>query len=68
MQVQLNGKPTTLPDQITVQELLQQIGIDPAQVGVAVAVNRRVIPRQAWKETPLSAGDSIELVYARQGG
>jgi len=26
------------------------------------------VPRAAWKETPLRAGDTIEIVRARQGG
>jgi thiamine biosynthesis protein ThiS len=27
-----------------------------------------VVPRAAWKETPVRAGDTIEIVRARQGG
>jgi thiamine biosynthesis protein ThiS len=33
-----------------------------------VALNGAVVPRAAWKETPLHAGDTIEIVRARQGG
>lgn len=68
MRVQLNGEPTTLPAGTTVEGLLQQLRIDLRQVGVAVAVNRRVIPRSQWRDTALMEGDQIELVYARQGG
>lgn len=68
MRVQLNGEPITLRPGINIEALLQQLQIDPQQVGIAVAINRRVIPRAQWRETLLSEGDQIELVYARQGG
>lgn len=68
MRVQLNGEAITLPPQMNIQALLQHLRIDPQQVGIAVAVNRRVIPRAQWHTTTLSEGDQVELVYARQGG
>ena len=36
--------------------------------GVAVALNGTVVPRQAWGDTRLKAGDDVEIVRARQGG
>ncbi|MCS6895618.1 MAG: sulfur carrier protein ThiS [Bacteroidia bacterium] len=68
MRVQLNGESIVLSQGINIETLLRQLNIDPQQVGIAVAVNRRVIPRPQWKHTILSDGDQIELVYARQGG
>lgn len=68
MQVRLNGEVVQLPEGLTVQALLQRVGVDPAQVGVAVAVNRRVLRRTEWPSVQLAEGDQIELVYARQGG
>lgn len=42
---------------------------DPsAPVGVAAAVNDRVVPRSAWATTELHAGDRVEIVTAVQGG
>lgn len=42
---------------------------DPsAPVGVAAAVNDRVVPRSAWATTELCAGDRVEIVTAVQGG
>jgi sulfur carrier protein len=35
---------------------------------VAVAVNFDVVPRGKWAETPLEAGDEIEIITPRQGG
>lgn len=68
MQVRLNGEVVQLPEGLTVQALLQRVGVDPAQVGVAVAVNRRVLRRTEWPSVQLAEGDQVELVYARQGG
>ncbi|WP_041798165.1 sulfur carrier protein ThiS [Rhodopseudomonas palustris] len=34
----------------------------------AVAINYDVVPRGKWDETPVSAGDEIEILTPRQGG
>ncbi|ABE40653.1 thiamine biosynthesis protein ThiS [Rhodopseudomonas palustris BisB5] len=34
----------------------------------AVAINYDVVPRGKWDETPLAAGDEIEILTPRQGG
>ncbi len=52
----------------TLAALLEEKAVDTAQRGIAVALNGAVVPRAAWKETPLRAGDTIEIVRARQGG
>ena len=36
--------------------------------GVAVALNGRVVPREAWATTVLHDGDTVEIVRAMQGG
>ena len=38
------------------------------QRGIAVALNGSVVPRAAWRATAFKAGDSVEIVRARQGG
>jgi len=52
----------------TVAELIAAKGLDPAQKGIAVALNGAVVPRRAWGETALAAGDAIEIITAKQGG
>ncbi len=52
----------------TLEALLMEKAVDTAQRGIAVALNGAVVPRAAWRETVLHAGDSIEIVRARQGG
>lgn len=52
----------------TVADLLVAKGLDPARKGIAVAVNGAVVPRRQWPEAPLSAGDAVEIIEAKQGG
>jgi sulfur carrier protein len=48
--------------------LLEEKEISADARGVAIALNGAIVPRADWATTPLSAGDSIEIVRARQGG
>ena len=34
----------------------------------AIALNYDVVPKGRWAETPLKAGDEIEIITPRQGG
>jgi sulfur carrier protein len=52
----------------TIAELLDARGIDPSTRFLAVAVNGAVIRRAVWAETPLAAGDQVEIVRPLQGG
>jgi sulfur carrier protein len=52
----------------TLAALLAEKAVDTEQKGIAVALNGAVVPRAAWPETALKAGDNVEIVRARQGG
>jgi sulfur carrier protein len=52
----------------TVEALLAEKTVDTGQRGIAVALNGAVVPRAAWRDTPLKPGDSVEIVRAKQGG
>jgi sulfur carrier protein len=65
--VRINGQDETLSVP-TLAALLEEKAVDTGQRGIAVALNGAVVPRTAWKETPLRAGDAVEIVRARQGG
>ena len=52
----------------TLAALLAEKAVDTEQKGIAVALNGAVVPRAAWPQTPLKAGDRVEIVRARQGG
>ena len=65
--VRLNGRNEEVTA-TTVVELLVSLGIDPERRGLAVAVGGEVVPRRAWPERRLAAGDDIEIVRPLQGG
>ena len=66
MQVTVNGAPAELADGSTVAELVavRSRGHDR----VAVALNGDVVPRTSWAQTPLSAGDNVEVLAPTAGG
>jgi sulfur carrier protein len=66
--IRVNGENEPLGEQTTLDALLAEKTADISQRGVAVAFNGSVVPRAAWRETVLHAGDSVEIVRARQGG
>jgi len=68
MEVLLNGERRTYEGPLTIGALLEREGIPADRMGIAVAVNRRIIPRTQWHEVYLRGGEKVELVYARQGG
>ena len=67
LQVSLNGDAVTLSNQ-HLPEALCEIGYDPEQQGIAVAINMSVVPRSEWAQTTLSDGDRVDIVGAKQGG
>jgi sulfur carrier protein len=65
--IRINGQDEVL-SVTTLGALLEEKAVDVAQRGIAVALNGSVVPRSAWAETALKAGDNVEIVRARQGG
>jgi sulfur carrier protein len=65
--IRVNGESEPLAG-ATLADLLTEKAVDTGQKGIAVALNGAVVPRAVWPATPLKAGDSIEIVRARQGG
>ncbi len=68
MNVQLNGEWRDVPDDATVADAVELLGVPLGARGVAVALDREVVPRGAWAETPLAAGARVEILTAIQGG
>ncbi|MDT0632739.1 sulfur carrier protein ThiS [Rubrivirga litoralis] len=64
----VNGERREVPNGLTVRALLEHVGRDPEQTGVAVALGDRVVRRSEWDATPVAEGDSVEIVTAAQGG
>jgi sulfur carrier protein len=65
--IRVNGESEPLGF-ATIEALVAEKAVDTAQRGIAVALNGSVVPRAAWGQTKLRAGDSVEIVRARQGG
>jgi len=66
IQVVINGEPREVPEAMNVVQLLAHLGI--AAERVAIERNRDILPRAAWQETSVQAGDSYEIVHFVGGG
>ena len=66
MDVVINGEPQAIPEGATVASVLAQLDLPPR--GIAVALDREVIPRGQWDRTVLGDGSRLEVVRAVQGG
>jgi sulfur carrier protein len=67
LNVTLNGEVVSLSDE-RLPEALCELGYDPEQQGIAVAINMSVVPRSEWAQTNVADGDRIDIVGAKQGG
>ena len=66
IELEINGERRRLPAPRSVQELVAYLGVPSDRV--AVEVNRRIVRRQAWDETPVQDRDRIEIVQFVGGG
>ena len=66
MEITFNGKPRTLPQRISIQELLDQLHLDCRQV--VVEHNRNIVTRQRLAEILLNHGDTLEVIHFVGGG
>jgi thiazole synthase len=62
----INGESRTLPEPLTLADLLRQLGHDPRKV--AIEVNRVVVPARQHGEHRLTNDDTIEIVTLVGGG
>ncbi len=66
MRLTVNGEATELVDGATVADLVGLVARSAR--GVAVSVDRAVVPRSAWSTAPLRDGSSVEILTAAAGG
>ncbi len=64
--IEVNGTPRQVPDGHPLPALLDDLKL-PAD-GVAVAVDRRVVPRGEWARVALRQGQQVEIIRAVGGG
>jgi thiamine biosynthesis protein ThiS len=62
----INGEPRQVPAPATLLDLLAHLGLDPRTV--VVELNREIVRRPRLGETPVTEGDTIELVHFVGGG
>ena len=65
MRVTVNGEAREISSQ-SVDALLGELDYEGTHF--AIALNYDVVPKARWAETPLKAGDEIEIITPRQGG
>ena len=65
-EIVVNGEPVPL-ERATLAELIAERA-NGATRGIAVALNEAVVPRRAWPQTRLKAGDRIEIIKVMVGG
>ena len=62
----LNGERRQVPGPSSLADLLHHLDLDPRTV--VVELNRSIVRRANLSTTPLSPGDSVELVHFVGGG
>ncbi len=64
--VTINGEARDLPDELTLDELLQFLEL--AEDRVAIEHNREIVKRDRWTRVRVTAGDRLEIVQFVGGG
>lgn len=66
MRIRVNGKEMDIEKEITLSDLLERLDIVPK--GIAVEVNREIVPKSLYRERLIKEGDRIEIVRMVGGG
>ncbi|HMD49315.1 MAG TPA: sulfur carrier protein ThiS [Bryobacteraceae bacterium] len=66
IEIVVNGQVRLAPDGRTLRELLVWLKVDPERV--AVELNRSIVQRQAWDQTPVGPDATLEIVQFVGGG
>ncbi|MBZ5527869.1 MAG: sulfur carrier protein ThiS [Acidobacteriia bacterium] len=62
----VNGEGRQVTEGAMVADLLRELGLEGGRV--AIERNREILPRGAWAETRIAAGDCYEIVQFVGGG
>jgi len=66
MNLTINGEARVFTSAATLGALIEQLGMKSDRV--AVELNREIVPRGQWEQTPLRDGDRLEIVQFVGGG
>jgi thiazole synthase len=64
--IRVNGEHRRVPSGVSIAAMLNEIGVDPANV--AVERNLEIVPRSTFGEVPVEDGDDYEIVHFVGGG
>lgn len=68
MDIRINGESKTVQAGLNLYELLVALQIEPSRPGIAISLNREVVPRKLWQATEVEPDSEIEIIRAVQGG
>ena len=68
MQITLNGENRDVVEAASLVDVLETLKLPPDARGVAIALEGAVVPRGAWPDVRLEAGQRVEVLTAAQGG
>ena len=66
MNLTINGENRILAPAETLGALVEQLGMKSDRV--AIELNREIVPREHWSQTPVKDGDRLEIVHFVGGG
>jgi len=66
--LQVNGDTVQVRSGATIADIVVGLTAEADPRGVAVAVDRCVVPRSEWATTPARSGSLVEVVTAAAGG
>jgi thiamine biosynthesis protein ThiS len=66
MKLVINGEERSVPNVTNLAALIEVLDMKPDRV--AVELNREIVPRGKWAETPVRDGDKLEIVHFVGGG
>jgi thiamine biosynthesis protein ThiS len=66
MKLTINGEERSFADIANLSALIDSLGMKPDRV--AVELNRKIVQRAKWGETPVRDGDKLEIVHFVGGG
>ena len=66
MKISINGKETTVENGVTIKKLLLSLGVKPE--GIAVELNKEIVPRTTHALTIIKENDTIEIIRMAGGG
>jgi thiamine biosynthesis protein ThiS len=66
IEILVNGEQKLVSGGMTVSGLLTHLGLDPERV--AVELNRSIVRRDQWVQTPVESAAQVEIVQFVGGG